>query len=287
MSKLAMYFQKIEDSYVCCRLCPHNCVIKPGASGVCGARKNIGGELYCLNYGKITSIALDPLEKKPLYRFHPGKMVLSVGTFGCNFKCLFCQNWRIAHAHPETVDITPHELVEKAKELKTKNNIGIAYTYNEPAIWHEFVAETAREAKENGLMNVLVTNGFINREPLENLLPHIDAVNIDVKSFSEEFYCKICKGSLESVKETVKTCAGKCHVELTTLVIPGLNDSLEEIGKIAEWAASISDEIPLHLSRFFPNYKMDGMPSTPREILFKARDKAKEHLKYVYVGNIW
>lgn len=285
-AKLAMYFDKIEDSKVHCFLCPHNCVIKPGGLGACRARKNIGGELYSLNYGKVASVALDPIEKKPLYRFHPGSMIMSAGTFGCNLKCSFCQNWSIAHENPRTVDITPEGLVEKAEELKTSENIGIAYTYNEPSIWYEFVYDASRLAKEKGLFNVLVTNGFISREPLEELLPFVDAMNIDVKGYTASFYQEICKGTLEDVKRTVEISAPRCHVEVTTLVIPELNDAMEEIDGMARWLASISREIPLHLSRYFPNYKMQDRPPTPVDTLKKARLTAMQHLKYVYLGNV-
>lgn len=286
-AKLAMYFDKIENSKVHCYLCPHNCVIKPGGLGACRARKNIDGELYSLNYGKVTSASLDPIEKKPLYRFHPGSLILSAGTFGCNLKCSFCQNWSIAHENPETADITPQELVDMAKKAVKSGNIGIAYTYNEPSIWYEFVYDTSKLARENGLVNVLVTNGFISREPLEELLPYVDAMNIDVKGFTASFYKEFCKATLENVKETVELAAGRCHVEVTTLVIPGLNDALEEIGELSRWLASISKDIPLHLSRYFPNYKMQDRPQTPVETLRKARDKALENLNYVYMGNVW
>lgn len=287
MSKLAMYFDKIEDSKVHCYLCPHNCVIKPGVLGACRARKNINGELYSLNYGKITSLAMDPTEKKPLYRFHPKSLVLSAGTFGCNLKCSFCQNWEIAHENPHTVDFPPEMLVEKAVELKEDGNIGIAYTYNEPSIWFEYVYDSAKLARSRGLVNILVTNGFISREPLEDLLPYVDAMNIDVKAYTASFYQDICKATLQNVKETVELAAPKCHVEVTTLVIPGLNDALEEIEELSRWLASISPEIPLHLSRFFPNYKMNDKPPTPRETLERAKEKALGHLKYVYLGNVW
>lgn len=281
-----MFFNKIEDGKVHCFLCPHNCVIKPGGLGACRARENIGGELYSLNYGKITSLALDPIEKKPLKRFHPGALILSAGTFGCNLKCSFCQNWSIAHENPQTNDITPEQLIEEADELKTRGNIGIAYTYNEPSIWYEFVYETSRLARNAGLSNVMVTNGFIGKEALEKILPFIDAMNIDVKAYTASFYNKICSATLEDVKRTVEISAAVCHVEVTTLVIPGLNDSIAEIDEMAKWLASISPEITLHLSRFFPNYKMQDIDPTPKETLFKAREKALESLKYVYVGNI-
>lgn len=284
--KQAMYYEKCEDEKVHCYLCPHNCIIKPDNLGVCKARKNIKGELFSLNYGKIASWSMDSIEKKPLYRFHPGSYILSAGTFGCNLKCSFCQNWSIAHEKPDTIDVSPEALVKKAKEMKIENNIGIAFTYNEPSIWYEFVYETARLAKEEGLKNVLVTNGFISEEPLKALLPYIDAMNIDVKAFTADFYNKICKGSLENVKKTVEIAAEYCHVEVTTLVIPGLNDDIIEIEEMCQWLASISPEIPLHLSRFFPNYEMQDRLPTPKETLIKAGKKARECLKYVYLGNI-
>lgn len=286
MSRTAMFYEKLEHSKVHCFLCPHNCVIKPGQWGACRARKNTDGELHSMNYGKITSIALDTIEKKPLNRFHPRSLILSAGTFGCNLKCSFCQNWTIAHEHSPTADITPEQLAEKAKEAENVGNIGIAYTYNEPSIWYEFVYDTSRYAKQLGLYNVLVTNGFISREPLLEILPYTDAMNIDVKGFANRFYEDICKADLRNVKQTVELAAKSCHVELTTLVIPGHNDSLDEIDKLSEWIASISPEIPLHLSRFFPNYKMKNVPATPVETLIRARDYARRHLKYVYLGNV-
>ncbi len=263
-------------------------MIRDGSTGICRARQNIGGELYTLNYGEITSMALDPIEKKPLYRFYPGSMIFSVGTFGCNFKCSFCQNWSIAHDQPETLYVTPQGLVSKALELKASGNIGIAYTYNEPSIWYEYVYDCARLAREKGLLNVLVTNGYISPEPLEQLLPYTDAMNIDVKAYTLSFYSKICGGKLESVNATVEKCVkAGVHVELTTLVIPGLNDSLEEIEEMCRWISGLSEEIPLHLSRFFPNYRMLDRPPTPRSTLENARKIAQKYLKYVYLGNVW
>ena len=284
--KLAMYYEKLDNERVHCLLCPQNCFIKQDGTGACRARKNIEGDLYSLNYGRITSISLDPIEKKPLNRFHPGSMILSAGTFGCNLKCAFCQNWTIAHTDPETADLLPPKLIAEALKLKPHGNIGIAYTYNEPTIWFEYVLESAKLAKENDLLNVLVTNGFIRQEPLLELIPYIDAMNIDVKAFTEDFYSKICGGKLEHVIRTVEAAANKCHVEVTTLVIPGLNDSIEDIGALSKWLASISPEIALHLSRFFPNYKMQDKPPTPGETLLRAKEKALENLKHVYIGNM-
>ena len=287
VNKLASYFNRIEDLKVHCYLCPHNCIIKPGGYGACRARKNIDGDLYSMNYARVASLALDRIEKKPLYRFHPGSMILSAGTFGCNLKCSFCQNWSIAHEDCETRYISPEALVGKAKELVRSGNLGIAYTYNEPSIWFEYVIETAKLVKEKGLFNVMVTNGFISKEPLKDLIPYIDAMNIDVKGYTSDFYNKICKGTLEDVKRTVEYSFGKCHIELTTLVIPELNDAMEQINDMSEWVAKISPDIPLHLSRFFPNYKMQDRPMTPLDTLIRAKETAEKHLKFVYLGNVF
>lgn len=281
-----MFYEKSDNGSVRCFLCPHGCTLQPGNTGACRARKNIDGRLYSLNYAKVASIALDPVEKKPLYHFHPGKRILSVGTFGCNFKCGYCQNWTIAHRDAPAIELEPAKLADLAAEYIDRGNIGVAYTYNEPSVWYEYVLESARLVKEKGLANVLVTNGFINEEPLELLLPHIDAMNIDVKAFTEDFYKKQCKGTLEAVMRTVERAAESCHVEITTLVIPGLNDSPDEIGKLAGWISSIDPDIVLHLSRFFPNYQMTHIPPTPAATLENARKSARAYLKHVYLGNI-
>lgn len=281
-----MFYEKMDGGVVHCHLCPHGCILSTGGTGACRARKNIDGELFSLNYARVASIALDPIEKKPLYHFHPGKRILSAGTFGCNFKCGYCQNWTIAHRDARTALLEPADLAGMAAEYVKEGNIGVAYTYNEPSIWYEYVLDTAVLVRERGLANVLVTNGYISREPLEKLLPFIDAMNIDVKAFTGEFYEKFCKGSLESVQETVMIAAQGCHVEITTLVIPGLNDSPDEIGKLAKWLSSISPDIVLHLSRFFPSYQMNDIPPTPVETLEAARVSAEAYLKHVYLGNI-
>jgi len=287
--KEAMYYEKLQDSSVRCVLCPHNCVIKPGAAGICGVRKNTEGVLYSLIYGKVSSIAFDPIEKKPLYKFHPGTYILSTGTAGCNFRCPFCQNYSIARTAPEKVelvDITSEQLVNKALSMVPQGNIGIAYTYNEPTIWYEYVYETAKLAKEKGLLNVLVTNGFINPGPLENILPFIDAMNIDLKGYNEGFYKDIVKGKLQSVKATIAAASKKCHVEVTTLVIPGLNDSAEEMREMCKWLAGLSPDIPLHLSRFFPRYELQDRPATPINTLTELQNIASEYLRNVYIGNV-
>ena len=246
-------------------------------------RVNKGGILYSEVYGRIASASLDPIEKKPLYRYHPGEYIYSIGTKGCNFHCDFCQNWQISQSpDAQLEDITPEEVISRAKGLKS---FGIAYTYNEPFIWYEFVLKCAKLARDNNLENVLVTNGYVNIKPLEEMLPYIGAMNIDLKAFNKEFYAKICGGRLESVLEVIKRARKDCHIELTTLIIPGLNDSEEEIREEAKWIrANAGFETPLHLSRYFPCYKMK-LPPTPLETLERARDIALESLKYVYLGN--
>lgn len=253
---------------------------------MCRVRKNVEGRLYSLNYGLSTSLALDPIEKKPLYHFYPGKQVLSLGTKGCNFQCAFCQNWPLAHGEPNLMAITPRELVQTAAELESRGCIGISYTYSEPTVWYEFVWEAAREAHQAGLKNVLVTNGYINEEPFQALAPFLDALNIDVKGFSDTFYRKIVKGDYRPVLKTAQLAKKMgCHVEVTTLLIPGLNDGEEEIRRLVDrLAADLGTDTPLHFSRYFPNYQMD-LPPTPLETLRRAAAIAKEKLSYVYLGN--
>lgn len=278
----AMFYKKLENM-VSCYLCPQNCKIFDGRIGFCRARKNVAGKLYSLNYGRITAIAMDPVEKKPLYHFYPGKFILSVGSFGCNLKCGFCQNWTIAHSDPDVYFMEPEKLIRIA--LSEKDNIGIAYTYNEPSIWYEFVIECAKKAKEVGLKNVLVTNGYISEEPLLEILPYIDAMNIDVKAFNEDFYKNICRGELKNVMRTVEIAHLRCHVELTTLIIPGFNDDKNEMEELFKWVSSLDPNIPHHLSRFYPNYKMNG-EITPLDKLINIRNLAKKYLNYVYIGNV-
>lgn len=282
----AFYYEKKERNLIACRLCPKMCTIRDGKSGFCRVRQNRGGTLYAANYGKVTSYALDPIEKKPLYHFYPGSYILSFGTVGCNLRCGFCQNWSIAHGDPQYVDFTPEQAVKAARQQTEEGypNVGIAYTYSEPLIWYEFVYDTARLARQAGLKNVLVTNGYINEAPLRDLLPYIDAMNIDVKGFSDDYYRENCAGRLEPVLRAVEIACRECHVELTTLLVTGLNDSEEEIRRLVDWVASLDREIPLHFSRYFPSFEMD-LPPTPLETLEMARDIAREKLPYVYIGN--
>ncbi|MHB1418825.1 MAG: AmmeMemoRadiSam system radical SAM enzyme [Bacillota bacterium] len=285
--RLAEYFDKLPEQAVLCRLCPRECRITPGKRGVCRVRENQNGELVSLNYGLCSAWGMDPIEKKPLYHFYPGSQILSVGTKGCNFHCDFCQNWEIAHEEPGMTDLTPEQLVEAARQAAVKGCIGIAYTYSEPLVWFEYVLETAELAHREGLKNVLVTNGFIHQEPLKKLLPFIYALNIDVKGFSESFYRKVVHGSWQPVLRTAETSyQWGCHVEITTLLIPDHNDGIEEITALAGWLAdSLSPSVPLHFSRYYPNYKLN-LPPTPVQTLQQAMKIAREKLDYVYLGNV-
>lgn len=282
----AQYYVKLNDDTVHCVLCPHDCHIKNGNMGLCGVRKNIEGDLYTKSYGYVSSLALDPIEKKPLYHFHPGSNILSVGSFGCNFRCSFCQNYSISMEKPDTAYISPENLVYKAFELRSANNIGLAFTYNEPLINFEYVLDCCKLAKEKKLKNVLITNGYIQQEPLKEILPYIDAMNIDLKSFNQDFYRKICGGKVEFVKETIKTASQTCHVEVTSLIIPGLNDNEQEMTELTKCLADISPDIPLHLTRFFPRYKLTDRGPTPVRTLEQLSKIAQRHLKHVHLGNV-
>lgn len=273
-----------NDSTVKCLLCPHGCVIKSGYAGYCGIRRAKYGRLWAESYGRITSIALDPIEKKPLKRFHPDSMILSLGSYGCNFSCPFCQNHEISMGKPDYREMPPEEVAALSLELANCGNIGAAYTYNEPLITYEFVRDCAALIRAQGQKNVLVTNGFINPEPLIELLPLIDAMNVDLKSFSSDFYSGI-GGVLERVKDVIALAAKVCHVEVTTLVIPDENDSPEEISALAAWLSQLGTGIPLHLSRFFPRYKLLDKPPTPISTMRVLEKNAKKHLDYVYLGN--
>lgn len=281
--KEAKHYKKGNNNEVYCVLCPHYCKITDGNVGRCRVRKNIDGTLYTLNYGKVTSYAYDPIEKKPLYHFYPGSMIFSVGSFGCNFGCEFCQNWEIVYEESLMMDISEDDII---KLSKAKDSIGIAFTYNEPSIWFEYVLDISKKIKEEGLKNVMITNGYINEEPLRELLPYIDAMNIDLKSIEDSFYKSVCKGSIEPVIRTIEIASKETHVEVTTMLIEGENTSLDEIRRLAERISKIDPSIPLHLSRYFPAYKMK-LPSTNIETLIQAKNIAKEYLDYVYIGNVW
>lgn len=273
---------------VVCNICPHHCYIGEGKLGFCKARKNIGGEIICENYGKLTSIAVDPIEKKPLNRFYAGSSILSVGSYGCNLRCPHCQNNRISMTSGgkvETQEVMPEKLIDLAEILKARGNIGIAYTYNEPLIGYEYVKDCAKLAKQKGLKNVVVTNGYICEGPLLELLPFIDAMNIDLKAFTDEFY-QTMQGDLKTVKTTIAHAAKQCHVEVTTLIIPDENDSEEEMKQLSAWLASIDSNIPLHISRFFPSWHTVDKCPTPVETIYRLAEIARGNLRYVYEGNI-
>lgn len=270
-----------------CPVCMHHCEIEEGRTGQCKARKNVQGKIVCGNYGKITSYALDPIEKKPLQRFYPGSHILSLGSYGCNMSCSFCQNYMISTVGEGETDygsMTPKEVIEEALDCRNQGNIGIAYTYNEPLVGYEFVRDCAKLAREKGLKNVVVTNGCVEIEILEEILPYIDAFNVDLKAFQNSFYEK-AGGSLAMVKNFIVRAAKESHVEVTTLVIPGENDSIEEIEEAAKWLASISPDIPYHITRFFPTWKMTDRAATKIETVYSLVNTAKQYLNYVYAGN--
>ncbi len=274
----------VTDGRLQCRLCGHRCVIEDGETGRCHVRRRQGDKLIALTYGEVTAVNLDPIEKKPLYHFHPGSYVLSLGSWGCNLRCDFCQNWTISQHQVPTSALAPRKAVQLAQAAQ--NNVGIAYTYNEPFMWYEYVLDTSRLVREAGLKNILVTNGIIEQEPLRELLPLIDALNIDVKSMSDEFYRRLCGGRAIWPRKTAEICAGSAHVEITNLVIPGENDSDEDLRGLVDWVAeSLGPQTPVHFSRYRPDHKMTT-PPTPPDTLRRAYAMARERLSFVYLGNI-
>lgn len=275
-----------------CTVCMHHCHLMPGQRGICRARKNVDGKIICENYGYLTAMALDPIEKKPLRRFKPGSMVLSVGSFGCNLRCPFCQNHAISMLSRDDLTmpvsvIRPRELADVALREKKSGrlgNIGVAYTYNEPLVGWEYVLETAKWVRLYGMDNILVTNGTASLEVLEELLPFIDAMNIDLKGFRESYYRKL-GGDLDTVKRFITRAAKDCHVELTTLIVPGENDGIDEMEEEARWIASLDERIPLHVTRFFPRYQMQDREATEVETVYRLADVARRYLTDVFVGN--
>ena len=273
---------------VICGLCPHACALVEGQTGYCRGRANQQGKIRPLNYGKVTSLALDPIEKKPLRQFYPGSRILSVGSFGCNLRCPFCQNYTISQQGKEIPcrSMSAEELAGLAGKLSQEppGNIGVAFTYNEPLIGWEFLLDTARLVRADRLKVVVVTNGMIEEEPLRALLPWIDAMNIDLKAFNPAFYDWV-GGSLETVKRSIRLASAACHVEVTTLVIPGKNDSEAEMAAEAQWLAGVDPNIPLHISRYFPYYQSD-IPATPAAVISRLVEVAGRYLPSVYPGNL-
>ncbi|MCK9169378.1 MAG: AmmeMemoRadiSam system radical SAM enzyme [Treponema sp.] len=280
--------QTVQSSLqtVTCSTCFYHCILGPEQTGQCRARYNHGGEILPLNYGQLTALALDPVEKKPLKMFYPGSMILSAGSYGCNLHCPFCQNAEISQAGRElqTEYMSPRELAGRAQSLSIKGNIGVAYTYNEPLVCWEYVRDTAKIVHDLGMKNVVVTNGSVCEPVLEKILPYIDAMNIDLKGFTPEWY-RYLGGDLETVKKAVTVCAVRCHVELTTLIVPGWNDGDDEMKLLAQWVASVDAGIPLHITRFFPRYHMSGLEPTPVESVYRLASAARRYLANVFTGN--
>lgn len=291
MRKEAFLYEKGSDKRVRCKLCPHSCSINDKQFGICGVRRNENGTLVTYAYSNPIAVNVDPIEKKPIYHFLPGSWSFSIGTAGCNFKCSFCQNWRISQvtdslkAYFDRADLHPDSVVERAQDENCKS---IAYTYTEPTIFFEYAFETAQKAHQAGLKNIFVTNGYITREAVDMIKPHLDAANIDLKSFRDDFYKRICKGRLQPVLDTIR----HMHelgiwVEITTLVIPNENDSEEELDGIARFIAETGKEIPWHISRFFPQYKYNHAEPTPIATLRRAEKLGeKQGLENIHLGNV-
>ena len=282
-----------------CTVCFRHCKIDEGRLGFCGARTCMSGEIKAANYGRVTSLALDPIEKKPLNRFYPGSLILSAGSYGCNLRCPFCQNSEISWSEramrfAEEADfISPEELADTAAYYRNRGNIGVAFTYNEPLIGYEYVLDTARLVKKKGMKTVLVTNGTASLSVLEKLAPYVDAMNIDLKGFSDRYYQEVLKGSRKMVLDFIARAVQVCHVELTTLIVPGENDSDEEMKELSRWIAGLTDaegrqigqEVPLHISRFFPRFHMQDRKATDIAKVYHLADVARKTLHYVYTGN--
>jgi len=279
------YYKNEDKEHIRCLVCPHHCNLKEGQRGICRIRLNKGGQLIAQNYGEVSSLALDPIEKKPLYHFYPGSMILSAGSWGCNLSCPFCQNYSIAHQIPATRYMNPDELLEISLACREKGSIGLAFTYNEPFMWLEYIMDVGPRLHEQGQKVVLVSNGYIESEPLQDMLAFVDAFNIDLKGFSDHFYQHFCMGKLEAVQKTLAAIAGNAHLEVTNLLIPGENDNDEEINSMCRWLKDLDPGIVLHFSAYHPAYKMN-LPPTPASTLQRGAEIAREHLKHVYLGNL-
>ncbi|MFH1457901.1 MAG: AmmeMemoRadiSam system radical SAM enzyme [Candidatus Omnitrophota bacterium] len=287
--KEGLFYEKLKGNTVQCHICPRHCIIPAGRRGFCGVRENRDGILYALSYGKLVSAHIDPIEKKPLFHFYPATTAFSIATAGCNLRCKFCQNWEISQRKPEEVNysyIEPRDLIEKVME---SGSLTIAYTYTEPTIFYEYMLETAKLAKKEGIKNIMHSCGYINEPPLRELIPYLDAANIDLKGFSDDYYQKLSEASLEPVLNTLRILKEEgVHLEITNLLLPGFNDDPETIAKMCLWIKeNLGADTPLHFSRFFPMYKLLSLNPTPVQSLERARQIALDSgLKYVYIGNL-
>lgn len=283
--KEAMFYNLNDEKRVACGLCPHHCILKADQLGLCRVRRNDAGILHTLNYAQVSALALDPIEKKPLYHFYPSTMILSAGSFGCNLFCGFCQNYNIAHEISQGRTILPEDMVTICNQTRNDGSIGLAFTYNEPSIWYEYVYDTAKLLKDADMKVILISNGYIELKPLEKILPLVDAINIDLKAFTDHFYTRNCKAKLEPVKKVIEKVANHTHLEITTLIITGENDTEKEINELTRWLATVNPHIPLHLSRYYPAYQFTNEP-TPIKTMELAYNTAKQHLNFVYLGNL-
>ncbi len=285
----AQFYKTHSNKRAKCLLCPHACIIEENNAGKCNIRINKDGKLYSKNYGKATGLHAEPVEKKPLYHFYPGQQIVSVGTYGCNLRCDFCQNYHMSQAHVHndffSNDISTDRVVKQV--LNSSECCGMAYTFNEPVVWYEYMLEIAEKVKNNGFANAVVSNGYINPKPLEKLINLIDGFNIDLKAFTDDFYRKYTGATLEPVKKTLKTIRSKnIHLEVTNLIIPGLNDDIKIFKTMVNWIADeLGPQTPLHLSRYFPSYKMNIAP-TPIKTIVSLREIAMDKLYFVYCGNV-
>jgi len=290
MRKEAMLYTKLDKGLVRCALCAHRCTMKPDRLGICGVRQNVEGTLYTLVYGQAIAVHVDPIEKKPIYNFLPGTRSFSIATVGCNFRCVFCQNADISQApreglSPSAEDFPPGQVVAAAKRYACDS---IAYTYTEPTVFFEYAYDAAKLAHQEGIKNIFVTNGYMTLEALEEISPYLDAANVDLKSFSDAFYRRVCGARLQPVLETIEAMHQRgVWVEVTTLLIPGLNDSDDDLRRIAQFVHEVGPDIPWHISRFTPRYKMRDKPTTSIERIHRAAEIGREQgLRYVYVGNV-
>lgn len=284
----AKYYKRLPNQAVECQLCPHQCHLEDGQTGKCRVRTNTSGKLHTQNFGNITALALDSVEKKPLYHFFPAHQILSIGTNGCNLSCEFCKNFQFSQKPKKayyTRKLKPEELAELSQ--RHQNNIGVAFTYNEPVIFYEYMLASAKLIKQHGGVTAMVTNGFINKNPLQELLPYIDAFNVDLKSFSNNFYEEKTGSMLPPVLETIKQIhKAQKHLELTFLLIPKLNDQIDGFKKMIKWIKDeLASDVPLHISRYFPSNKM-AEPATPIDLLYQFKEIADQHLQYTYIGNV-